>query len=1143
MSASGVLEALARILGEALAPLEQRLAADRAEETLEQLGLRLPPGMLGSGGVSQGLQQSVTACSQLPTAVTALVDAIGGSDDAAVVAAALEVGQLTVRAGVAFGELGTALDAAVQGTAGLSAAEKARLQQALGKLPERLLSLAFIAYLEEKQAEVKGALSIAGLLDDIEIEADPTDPTLPAHRLQELRLDRLGTLFSDPSEHLRDLYGFGDATFDGLELFRRVKQMVDRADAEALLIEVPGQPAVLDAFIFRLAVVPGAKPGLSVRLRFPAEKDLELSTPLGGPWSVTASSTARFEGGVELVLHPDDGLHIEPPSAAASIAAAIGIEAKNSDGSPIILIGQAGGSRLELGSFSGRLPLELSASAGSPSPDVSLGFELELRQGKIVIDGSSADGFLGTLIGGIELESAFDLGAFFDTDEGLRFTGSATIEIAMPVHLSLGPVEIPTLYLVGGFEDGAIPIEFSADMSAQLGPLAASVNRMGAEATVSFPEGGDNAGPAQIDVGFKAPNGVGLSIDAGIVKGGGYLYFDFDKEEYAGALELVFSGFLTIKAIGLITTRMPDGSDGFSLLIILSAEFGTPFQLGFGFTLNAVGGLLGLNRTMELEVIAVGVRTGAIESVMFPEDVIENAPRIISDLREFFPPIQDTFLIGPMAKLGWGTPSLVTASLGVIVEIPPGNIAILGVLKLALPDDDLALIVIQVNFIGALEVDKQRLWFFASLFESRVLFITLEGDMGLLIAWGDDANFVLSVGGFHPSFNPPPMPFPNPKRLAISILDTSFARIRIECYFAVTSNTVQFGARVDIFFGVSAFNIDGHIGFDALFQFSPFYFIITISASLDVKVFGIGLFSVHMRGELEGTSPWHIEGEGSISLLFFDIDIPFSHTWGEDESATLPPIEVLPKLVGELEKLDNWTAEVPAANSLLVSLREIEATEDLILHPLGRLRVSQRAVPLDLDLDKVGNQRPTDAKRLTLELLDGDIAKVADVKEPFATAQYKELSDSAKLSAPAYEKQNSGVELSVAGDQTRSHSAIKRVVRYEEIIIDSNFKGHLRRFVGFAERLFAHFLGGNAASRSTLSAVSKTRKAPVDQKIKVHDALYVVASNVDNRPHGTTATFTTHAEAQDFLSAETTKSPALAETLHVIPAAEARDAA
>ena len=38
--------------------------------------------------------------------------------------------------------------------------------------------------------------------------------------------------------------------------------------------------------------------------------------------------------------------------------------------------------------------------------------------------------------------------------------------------------------------------------------------------------------------GFKPPNGVGLSIDAGVVKGGGYLFLDADTGEYAGALEL-----------------------------------------------------------------------------------------------------------------------------------------------------------------------------------------------------------------------------------------------------------------------------------------------------------------------------------------------------------------------------------------------------------------------------------------------------------------------------------------------------------------------------------------------------------------------------------------------------------------------------
>ncbi|MGC4067071.1 MAG: hypothetical protein QM784_21020 [Polyangiaceae bacterium] len=260
-----------------------------------------------------------------------------------------------------------------------------------------------------------------------------------------------------------------------------------------------------------------------------------------------------------------------------------------------------------------------------------------------------------------------------------------------------------------------------------------------------------------------------MSLDVGIVRGGGYLFIDVDRGEYAGVLELSFSGIVTLTAIGLITTKMPDGSSGFSLLIIISVEFGNGIQLGFGFTLLAVGGLVGVNRTMDLQALAEGVRSGSLSSVMFPTNVIANAPRIISDLRTFFPPKQDTFLIGPMAKLGWGTPTLISVSLGIIIEIP-GNIAIVGLIRVVLPTEEAALVVLQVAFIGALEFDKKRLWFFASIFDSRIVFLTIEGEMGLLVAWGDDANFVLSVGGFHPSFTPPPLPFPSPRRIAVNIL-------------------------------------------------------------------------------------------------------------------------------------------------------------------------------------------------------------------------------------------------------------------------------------------------------------------------------------------------------------------------------------
>ena len=118
--------------------------------------------------------------------------------------------------------------------------------------------------------------------------------------------------------------------------------------------------------------------------------------------------------------------------------------------------------------------------------------------------------------------------------------------------------------------------------------------------------------------------------------------------------------------------------------------------------------------------------------------------------------------------------------------------------------------------------------------------------------YSENSNFVLSVGGFHPLFSPPPLPFSNPRRLRIDILNTAVSRISVEAYLAVTSNTAQFGARAELYYGLAVVAVSGHFAFDALFQFSPFKFIIQLSFSVSLKVFGFGLFSIRERFQTLG---------------------------------------------------------------------------------------------------------------------------------------------------------------------------------------------------------------------------------------------------------------------------------------------------
>ncbi len=1147
---TNALEVLAQEMAAVFYPLRHLSSASEVTAFFHDLGYELPGNQL-FGELPVLLQLANEAIA----AVTALADA--STDEARLQALAKVLEALAKLAA----EIASAIDtikASVAAIPGFIAGSD------IEKLPVRLVDYLLSFYLWRSRRRVYGVLLFIGVLDEIDMPADAAK-FQPAFKLRKVWWDRLPKYISEPQALPGIVYQW-ESNFQSRLFLNRLYVLFNSfslpgglytqsANVKAALQNTTDGLQELRMPIFTKNIYPSTrsefglnaspveqqgadKPGFAIipYIYGEASFDFDISDKIEILFDVSAS----VDAGIGLIFRPNTGIRFLDnlfSAPADSINVGLSLEVKQKEGSgEIVLVGSPNATRLAIEGPHGKVFV-------SKVGEIDAGLELGLDALRLVVKGSDGDGFLSTVLGdgGITAEAGFGLGV--SKKGGVYFTGSGGLEIQLPAHIELGPLEIQGLLIALKLREGNIVLEGGANIKLELGPLVGVVENIGITSTLSFPSGGGNLGPANLAFGFKPPNGVGLSLDAGVVKGGGYLFFDFDKEEYAGALELEVSGFLTLKAIGLITTKMPDGSKGFSLLVIITAEFGTPIQLGFGFTLSGVGGLLGLNRTMLLQPLAEGVRTGAVNSIMFPTDVVANATRIISDLRSFFPPQEGIFLIGPMAKLGWGTPNLITLSLGVIIEIP-GNIAIVGVLKVALPDEDAALIILQVNFIGAIEFDKSRAWFFASLFESRVLFITLEGEMGILIAWGDDANFVVSVGGFHPAFNPPPLPFPGPRRIALDILRTSFASIRIEGYFAVTSNTVQFGAAVELYFGVSAFNIDGHLTFDALFQFSPFYFIITISASLSVKVFGIGLFSVRMRGALEGPTPWHVEGTGSISLLFFDIDVDFSHTWGEEADTTLPPIAVMPLLKAEFEKVENWRALVPDSNRLLVSLRTIDSSSDLVLHPVGTLKISQRVVPLELTLDKIGAQKPSDANHFTLAVSAGDLQEKGDTQESFAIAQFKEMNSSQKLSSPSFEPMQSGMELSVSGNQLNTSLGVKRVVRYESIIIDNNYKRFVRKFFNFFPALFALFLNGSAVTKSELSYAGKKQKGLMNAKIEVKPNTYSVAFNTTNTAMSPgAASFTSFAQAQEFLGQQVAKDPALVDQLHVIPSVELQEAA
>jgi hypothetical protein len=648
-----------------------------------------------------------------------------------------------------------------------------------------------------------------------------------------------------------------------------------------------------------------------------------------------------------------------------------------------------------------------------------------------------------------------------------------------------------------GVKDNAFPVSLSTDIATRFGFLDVVVEEIGLTIDLSFPpDGRGDVGPLKMKFGFKPPKGAGLSVDTGLIKGGGYLHFDADAGEYFGALELSFQGVIDIKAFGIINTKFPDGHKGFAFLVLITAEF-VPIQLGFGFTLIGVGGLLSLNRTLDTPALMLGVRTGAINSILFPQDVVANINRIATDIKAIFPLAEGHFVVAPMGKLGWGTPTMISLEIGVILDIPVPAIVIIGVLRVNIPAEDLPLLKLQVNFAGGIDFERGLIWFNASLFDSRLVGFTLTGDMALRIGWGSGPMLVISVGGFHPAFREIPEDLRDMRRMTIALLGGNNPRLTVQTYFAVTSNTVQNGSRVELYAEACGFNIYGFLGYDLLVQFNPLHFVASISAGIALREGTDVIAGISVHGELSGPAPWNAKGRASLEILFFEISVRFNETFG---SASPPdPVEienVTGMVVAALNDDRNWKADAPANSNAGVSVRKPDMPDGkLVLQPFGVLSVSQKVVPLAYPLQKFGNKKP-DAERF--ELTTG-VPNTDDEREEFAIAQYKKLSDSEKLSAPSFERMKSGIRFA-QGDATQTGARVMVEADYELSYVHRSlgiifFFGIYKMFVS----VFATLAGGSGAATNAFSKVRNAGVKPAP--VKIAQGEFLVVGVADMKPH------------------------------------------
>ncbi|HXS96642.1 MAG TPA: DUF6603 domain-containing protein [Candidatus Limnocylindrales bacterium] len=912
-------------------------------------------------------------------------------------------------------------------------------------------------------------LQFFGVITLHHFDADPS-----IYQVEHIRVNfdwgALTKLVTDPLGLLESRYGWGTAAFDAdgfivnlnaivevlgqptrvRKLPRRVEEQLTGSPAPAAdtnpLTQVIGTfvggmgPGTVEAgismFPLRATTPNGSDGGIAVAPF--VYGSAEVSFPLSENLTLGFDSTVALDSGIALQFRPGHDMSIKAGLLTDSVedhvtgGVMVSLAWAQADGSKINIVSLPGGGVVEVGSVQFGAGVEVLAGSLAPS------FSLKLTGGHATLRRDGADSFVSSVVPSGGVDATFDAGLRWSATQGFSFEGSGSIAIDLPLNATIGPLQIVSLHFELLPDSDGLGIEASVTCGLTIGPVAVVLQRFGGVIGLAAHDG--NLGPIDASFHFKPPSGAGLSIDAAGVTGGGFLSHDDTKQEYAGMVQLQFAE-LALQGFGLITTQVAGGS-GYSLLALIDATF-PPVQLGWGFTLNGVGGMMAVHRTASADALHAALKANTLSQVLFPKTAVTNAPLVLAQLDALFPTAPGRFLFSPMALIGWGTPTLLTAAIAVIVELPePIRIVLIARVSVRAPSDAAAVVRLNMDALGILDFAKGEASLDATLYDSHILNFTLSGDMALRASWSTNREFLLAVGGFHPQFTPP-AGFPSLKRITLDMPSGPISKLTLAAYFAITSNTVQLGATIDAFIGVSDFGLKGHLGFNALLQFDPFHFETDISATVALMAGSDELMSVDLSGTLSGPNPWSIAGSFKISLLFFDVHLSFSHTWGATlaEGAGVAAVDVLQLLNAAFADARNWHAPLPVGVPALVSTRD--SGGGMKAHPLAVLEVHQTVAPLDLTIARYGTAALAGANRFTITgfTVGSSTTGKQDVQEDFAPAQYFDLSDDEKLARPSFEPHNAGARMSAGA--VRASGFLPKPVSYKTLYVDKT--GEIRK--------------------------------------------------------------------------------------------------
>jgi len=472
----------------------------------------------------------------------------------------------------------------------------------------------------------------------------------------------------------------------------------------------------------------------------------------------------------------------------------------------------------------------------------------------------------------------------------------------IPVHAGFGPIFISEIGL--GISNTAATLVIDGGVS--IAGLTAQVDDL--SVMVPYAHVTD---PSQWSIDLKGL-AIGYSGPA-IAIAGGLVKFDGPPVEYAGML------LVKISSIGAIVigsySVVGSGADEYTSLAIFGGVF---VPIGITPIINLTGIALGLgyNRRLivpeDLNQIPSFMLVKALDR---PEALANNPMQALFEFHEQVPAARGALWFAAGVR---GTSfEIVNITAVLYVALDRGvEVGLLGIARMALPADNAAIVSIELALKARFSTSEGLFSVQAQLTDNSWLITRdcqLTGGFAFFM-WFKKSQFLLTIGGYHPSFTLLPE-YPVVPRVGYRWNFLGVVHIKGEAYFALTNTAVMTGTRLEATYGPGWIQVWFTAYTDILVSWDPFHYEVDIGISVGARLriricffacctieisVSVGA-SLHLAGP-----PFH--GTVTADLGVTSITVPFG-----DNARALPPAKHWNEFVEQYVKSNDVNAGAVSA--------------------------------------------------------------------------------------------------------------------------------------------------------------------------------------------------------------------------------------